>query len=160
MVPRPSMQKYRCNAAGCAITPRGCDLPTHYKTKSNWDTVRELRASMGTSALEKQLEAADPHTRFCFQQGYTEKKLPRWESHVSVKVVSGREEGEGASTGPKQSKLTDLFQVKKQFFYIDIYLHVSAEMRPEQKRKGGEQGQEQGGGQRGEQGQGREQGGG
>jgi hypothetical protein len=118
MVPRPSMQKYRCNAAGCAITPRGCDLPTHYKTKSNWDTVRELRAAMGTSALEKQLEAADPHTRFCFQQGYTEKKLPRWESHVSVKVVSGREEGEGASTAPKQSKLTDLFQVKKQFIIL------------------------------------------
>ena len=42
----PSMLKYRCNAAGCAILPRGCDLPTHYKTKINWDTVRELRAAM------------------------------------------------------------------------------------------------------------------
>ena len=105
----PSKKLYRCNAVGCSVTPRGCDLPKHYQTKTNWETVQKLRVTMGTSALEKQLEAADPHTKFCFQQGYTEKKLPRWESHVSVKVniVSG-DRGE---TGPKQSKLTELFQV-------------------------------------------------
>ena len=118
----PSKKLYRCNAVGCAVTPCGCDLPNHYQTKTNWEKVKKLRATMGTSALEKQLEAADPHTRFCYQQGYTEQKLPRWESHVFVKVnvVSG-EGGERTGTGHKQSKLTDLFQVKMQlFFYNNI----------------------------------------
>ena len=53
----PSKKKYRCNAAGCTVTPRGCDLPKHYKTKTNWDKVIKLRAVMGTAALERQLSA-------------------------------------------------------------------------------------------------------
>ena len=54
----PSKKLYRCNAVGCAVTPRGCDLPNHYQTKTNWEKVKKLRATMGTSALEKQLSGA------------------------------------------------------------------------------------------------------
>jgi len=110
----PSKMKYHCNAAGCAVTPRGCDLPKHYKTKTNWEQVTKLRAVMGTAALERQLGSVDAHTRFCYKQGYTEAKLPQWESHVSVKGNTECEGRESSSTGPKQSKLTELFQVKKQ----------------------------------------------
>jgi hypothetical protein len=110
----PSKKKYRCNVAGCAVTPRGCDLPKHYKTKTNWDKVIKSRAVMGTAALERQLGVVDAHTRFCYEQGYTEAKLPQWESHIAVKGNNECDEGrESTSTGPKQLKLTELFQVKK-----------------------------------------------
>ena len=82
------------------------------------EKVTKLRAVMGTAALDRQLGSVDTHTRFCHKQGYTEAKLPQWESHVSVKGNTECNEGrESSSTGPKQLKLTELFQVKKQLLW-------------------------------------------
>ena len=67
---------------------------------------------MGTAALDRQLGSVDAHTRFCYEQGYTEAQLSQWESHVSVKGNTECDEGrESSSTGPKQSKRTELFFV-------------------------------------------------
>ena len=45
-----SKKKYRCQASGCGVTPRGCDLSQHYKSKTDWDMVNKMKAAMGTPA--------------------------------------------------------------------------------------------------------------
>ncbi len=86
-----SKMNYRCKVEGCSVTPRGCDVPKHYKTKTDWEKVTELREVMGGAILERKLEQVDGHTRFCFEKGFTETKLPRWQTHVPYRraVVHG-----------------------------------------------------------------------
>ena len=102
-----SKMNYRCKVEGCSVTPRGCDVPKHYKTKTDWEKVTELREVMGGAILERQLKQVDGHTRFCFEQGFTETKLPRWQTHVPVPASS---EGESSGSGLKQARL-EHFQV-------------------------------------------------
>ena len=49
-----------------------------------------MRNCVGTDAVEAMKNRADPHTRYIFEQGYTEDKLPSWRVHAVV-----REEGTG-----------------------------------------------------------------
>ena len=103
-----SKKKYRCQASGCGVTPRGCDLSQHYKSKTDWDIVKKMKAAMGTAAREKLLQEADPHTRFIIEKHYAENRLPTYTSHVMVNEVTV----EGSNAGPKQMKMDGFFQVR------------------------------------------------
>ena len=107
-----SKRNYRCKVPGCSATPRGCDVPRHYKRSTDWLKVRELKLVVGSEALERELEQVDGHTRFAFVNKYTEKNLPTWVTHAPVPVAMDPTNGESSGTGPKQSKLSDHFQVK------------------------------------------------
>ena len=101
-------KKYRCQANGCNVTPRGNDLANHYKAKTDWDEVKKMAAAVGDAALEKMLQQAGPHTRYIFQKGYSEKRLPHWANHVMVKEP----EAEESIAGPGQPKIGGFFQVR------------------------------------------------
>ena len=51
-----SRRLYMCKVPGCTVTPRGCDVSKHYKTKTDWSEVRELKAVAGSAALKAKLE--------------------------------------------------------------------------------------------------------
>jgi hypothetical protein len=102
-----SKKKYRCQASGCGVTPRGCDLSQHYKSKTDWDVVRRMKAAMGTAARDKLVQEADPHTRFIIEKHYDENRLPTYTSHVMVHEVTVV----GSNTDPKQLKIGGFFQV-------------------------------------------------
>lgn len=102
-------KKYRCQANGCKVTPRGNDLASHYKTKTDWVQVKNMAAAVGDAALERMLQQAGPHnTRYIFEKGYSEKRLPHWANHVMVKEP----EAEEGSAGPRQLKIAGFFQVR------------------------------------------------
>jgi hypothetical protein len=105
-----SKKKYRCQASGCGVTPRGSDLSQHYKSKTDWDKVKRMNAAMGTAALEKLLQEADPHTRFIFEKHYAENRLPTYTSHIMVNETEVTVEGSNAGT--KQLKIGGFFQVR------------------------------------------------
>ena len=107
-----SRRMFMCKVPGCKVTPRGCDLSKHYKNRTDWSKVKELRAVVGTDAVQRELEQVDSHTRFAFTNNYTEDMLPMWTTHVPVQVAIDTSDDEGTSTGPKQSRLFDHFKVK------------------------------------------------
>ena len=65
-----SRQMFMCKVPGCKVTPRGCDLSKHYKNRTDWSKVKELRAVVGTDAVQRELEQVDSHTRFAFTNNY------------------------------------------------------------------------------------------
>ena len=73
-----SRRLYMCKVPGCTVTPRGCDVSKHYKTKTDWSEVRELKAVAGSAALKAKLEQAEGHTKFAFVNNYSEEHLPTW----------------------------------------------------------------------------------
>ena len=82
------------------------DLSQHYKSKTDWDIVKRMKAAMGMAAREKLLQEADPHTRFIIEKHYAENRLPTYTSHVMVNEVTV----EVSNAGPKQLKM-DGFQL-------------------------------------------------
>ena len=108
VVPR-AKRKYRCMAQGCHVVPRGCDLPTHYRVKTDWDLFTRMKAAVGDAALEKLKETADPHTMFVFCRGYCKERLPTYATHVVVK--ERKEEVHQRVVQQKQHSLTHFFQV-------------------------------------------------
>ena len=101
--------KYRCMATGCQVTPRGCDIMVHYRTKTNWDLVAKMKAAVGDAALERLKGEADPHSLFIFMRGYSRTRLPVFATHVCVK--EGTEEVEERALQQKQHSLTRFMQV-------------------------------------------------
>ena len=116
-----SKRNYRCKVPGCSDTPRGCDLPRHYMRRTDWLKVRELKSVVGSERLEEELEQVECHTRFAFINSLTEKNLPTWVTHVPVAVAMDATGGESSGTGPKQSRLSDHFQVN--IFVPSFYLY-------------------------------------
>ena len=64
-------------------------LANHYKNSANWDAFRGLKAAVGDKELKRLKERADPHTLFLFENGYSEHKLPHWQSHALVRSRAG-----------------------------------------------------------------------
>ena len=93
-----SRRLYMCKVPGCTVTPRGCDVSKHYKTKTDWSEVRELKAVAGSAALKAKLEQAEGHTKFAFINNYSEEHLPTWATHAPVMAAMvGGGAGAGAS---------------------------------------------------------------
>ena len=111
----PSKRNFRCKVPECKTTPRGCDVPRHYKKCVNWSKVEELKSVVGGEELQEELEKVDGHTRFAYMNKHTEESLPTWQTHAPVPVATVVADGESSGTGgtgPKQTKLSDHFQVK------------------------------------------------
>ena len=49
----PSLVKRVCGALGCGAVVRGCDLPRHYKSKTNFEDLRELKEMASDAADER-----------------------------------------------------------------------------------------------------------
>lgn len=90
-----SKQLYKCQAANCSVTPRGCDLQKHYESKTNWDLVSRMRTTLSEDKVARLSKEADPHTLFIFSKGYTRTRLPTWVTHVMMKPSKAGEGGSG-----------------------------------------------------------------
>ena len=73
-----STQYYYCEA--CPAKVMSFHLKKHYKEKTNFDLLGRLRDG-------EVIEGVDPHTRYMWEKGYTEKNLPSYFTHKMVPVV-------------------------------------------------------------------------
>ena len=80
---------YNCLVDGDKQRTLGKNLANHYKNSANWDAFRGLKAAVGDKELKRLKERADPHTLFLFENGYSEDKLPHWQSHALVRSRAG-----------------------------------------------------------------------
>ena len=103
-------QKFKCKVAGCDVTPRGCDLPRHYRNLTNWKMLGKLRAAMGDTEVEKLLEGADSHTTYIYRNGYSEKRLPTHNTHAMV--AAQREERQNINNFFQVGKLTRILNLE------------------------------------------------
>ena len=57
----PSKVKRICGAEGCGVHVVGTELPHHYKARSDFKKLGQLR-KMATEVAEEELKGLDPHT--------------------------------------------------------------------------------------------------
>ena len=112
-----SRLKYSCKI--CDIHPRGCDIPKHYESNTNWILLAEMRKCVGDATLEDLRKKADPHSLYMFDHKYTKNHLPTWQTHAQWKEQDQEDDDEGdpgivAPLEKKLKKMTDFFlpQVK------------------------------------------------
>ena len=48
------MAKRLCNATNCKMEIRGCDIPNHYKTKTDWKLLEQLKCMSSAVAEDMQ----------------------------------------------------------------------------------------------------------
>ena len=78
------MAKKLCNATGCDMEVRGCDIPHHYKTKTDWKLLEQLKL-MSSDVAEEESKKADGHTLYMFKNNHSAANLPKWITHRPVK---------------------------------------------------------------------------
>ena len=61
----PSKVKRICGAEGCGVHVVGTELPHHYKARSDFKKLGQLR-KMATEVAEEELKGLDPHTVYMF----------------------------------------------------------------------------------------------
>ena len=76
----PSKVKRICGAEGCGVHVVGTELPHHYKARSDFKKLGQLR-KMATEVAEEELKGLDPHTVYMFRHKHTSLALPRWDTH-------------------------------------------------------------------------------
>ena len=74
-----STQYYVCEA--CPAKVKAFHLKKHYKDKTNFALLAKLKDG------KKVVQHVDPHTRFMWEKGYTEKNPPSYLTHKMVHVV-------------------------------------------------------------------------
>ena len=65
----PSKVKRICGAEGCGAHVVGTELPHHYKARSDFKKLGQLR-KMATEAAEEELKGLDPHTVYMFIRNF------------------------------------------------------------------------------------------
>ena len=65
----PSKVKRICGAEGCGVHVVGTELPHHYKARSDFKKLGQLR-KMATEAAEEELKGLDPHTVYMFIRNF------------------------------------------------------------------------------------------
>ena len=65
----PSIVKRICGAEGCGVHVVGTELPHHYKARSDFKKLGQLR-KMATEVAEKELKCLDPHTVYMFIRNF------------------------------------------------------------------------------------------
>ena len=71
-------QYYFCEA--CPAKVISFLVKKHYKDKTNFELLSKLKGG-------EDIENVDPHTRFMWEKGYTQKNLPSYHTHKMVPVV-------------------------------------------------------------------------
>ena len=67
---QPQLKVQRvCGADGCGKVTRGTDLLKHYRNKTDFTKLKELK-NMSIDAAEIMVKTVDLHTRFMFENGY------------------------------------------------------------------------------------------
>ena len=65
----PSKVKRICGAEGCGVHVVGTELPHHYKARSDFKKLGQLR-KMATEVAEEELKGLDPHTVYMFIRNF------------------------------------------------------------------------------------------
>ena len=73
-----STQLYFCEA--CPAKVKSFHLKKHYKDKTNFELLARLKDG-------EEVEGVDPHTRYMYEKGYSQSKLPSYFTHKMVSVV-------------------------------------------------------------------------
>jgi hypothetical protein len=100
-----SKMHYKCKV--CHIRPRGCDLPKHYESNTNWELLSEMKECVGDAALARLEEKADQHTAFMYKNKYTKESLPKYSSHPvwrGDEPAAGGEDAEASDGSPSMKK--------------------------------------------------------
>ena len=69
----PSKVKRICGAEGCGVHVVGTELPHHYKARSDFKKLGQLR-KMATEVAEEELKGLDPHTVSMFIRNFCNRK--------------------------------------------------------------------------------------
>ena len=72
----PSKVKRICGAEGCGVQVVGTELPHHYKARTDFKKLGQLR-KMASEVAEEELKGLDPHTVYKFRHKHTSVVLPR-----------------------------------------------------------------------------------
>jgi uncharacterized membrane protein YfhO len=70
----------------CGNMPKGRDLARHYRKLTDFNKLKEL-LNISKEVDEKKAEPVDAHTRFMFENGYSESKMPSWTDHKPAPKV-------------------------------------------------------------------------
>ena len=65
----PSKVKRICGAEGCGVQVVGTELPHHYKARTDFKKLGQLR-KMATEVAEEELKGLDPHTVYMFIRNF------------------------------------------------------------------------------------------
>ena len=82
-VEAPSKLKRVCGAEGCEVQVVGTELPYHYKARTDFEKLGELRR-LPEEMAEERLKDLDPHTVYMFRKKHTSLNLPKWNTHKPV----------------------------------------------------------------------------
>ena len=78
-----SKLKRVCGAEGCEVQVVGTELPYHYKARTDFEKLGELRR-LPEEMAEERLKDLDPHTVYMFRKKHTSLNLPKWNTHKPV----------------------------------------------------------------------------
>ena len=81
-----SKVKRVCKATNCRNMPKGTDLARHYRNMTDFNKLKEL-LNMSKENAKKKAATVDAHTRFMFENGYSESKMPSWTDHKPAPKV-------------------------------------------------------------------------
>ena len=79
----PSKLKRRCGAEGCDVQVVGTELPQHYRARTDFKKLGQLR-KLPIEVAEEELKGLDPHTAYMFRHKHSSLNLPRWDTHRPV----------------------------------------------------------------------------
>ena len=79
----PCKERRHCGADRCNEQLVGTSISQHYKSKTDFGKLKELR-SLPRQLAEEKLKTLDPHLAYMFRHNHSATNLPHWKTHKPV----------------------------------------------------------------------------